>query len=93
MSETMPERPATGRRRPKPASDVNVDPIDPIAPQFPVETPSARTAKTPRVPVSTRLDEETIYILNRVKLDERVKIYEAIELAVKEKWGSYGSKK
>ena len=93
MSEEMPERPTTGRRPPKPASDVNVDPVDPIAPQPPAISPAPGSVKTPRTPVSTRLDEETIYILNRVKLDEKFKIYEAIELAVKEKWGSYGNKK
>nr|WP_176704895.1 hypothetical protein [Arthrobacter sp.] len=49
--------------------------------------------KVLRAPFSTRLDEETIYILNRVKLEEGIKIYEAIESAVKQQWGTYGRKK
>lgn len=89
MTEAMPDRPSANRRRPKPASDVNVDPIEAPAPRL-APASIAQAPKTVRIPVSTRLDDETIYILNRVKLDEKIKIYEAIEIAVKEKWGNYG---
>lgn len=93
MSDAMPERPTVSRRLPKPAADVNVDPIENVPPEARRVISASAPQKAPRTPVSTRLDDETIYILNRVKLDEKLKIYEAIELAVKEKWGSYGIKK
>lgn len=93
MSDAMPERPTTSRRLPKPAADVNVDPIENAPSETRRVLPTLSSQKVSRTPVSTRLDDETIYILNRVKLDERLKIYEAIELAVKERWGQYATKK
>lgn len=95
MSSDLPERPAPGRRRtPKPANDVNIDPID----SQPAGSTSAanpgRTAQVPdqkiiRVPFSNRLAQETLDILGHVKADTKLKIYEAIEIAVAEKWGHY----
>nr|WP_176704677.1 hypothetical protein [Arthrobacter sp.]AXV46293.1 putative partitioning protein ParB [Arthrobacter sp.] len=93
MNDALPERPTTSRRLPKPAADVNVDPIENLPIKMPGVISVPASQKVLRTPVSTRLDDETIYILNRVKLDEKLKIYEAIELAVKEKWGSRGFKK
>ena len=95
MSNDLPERPAPGRRRtPKPASDVNVDPIDTMprpsnATSTVTFTPSAQEHKVIRVPFSNRLAQETLDILGHVKADTKLKIYEAIEIAVAEKWGHY----
>lgn len=95
MSNDLPERPAPGRRRtPKPASDVNIDPID-SSPSGPTATSNAgpigqiQDQKILRVPFSNRLAQETLDILGHVKADTKLKIYEAIEIAVAEKWGHY----
>jgi len=45
--------------------------------------------KIVRVPFSNRLAQETLDILGHVKADTKLKIYEAIEIAVAEKWGHY----
>lgn len=97
MSNDMPERPAPGRRRtPKPAADVNIDPIEsPPRSERTESMPAPAQAyeqpekKTVRVPFSNRLAEETLDILSRVKADKKIKIYEAIEIAVAEKWSEY----
>lgn len=95
MSNDLPERPAPGRRRtPKPASDVNVDPID-SQPSGAISAsnagPTGHIQKQTiiRVPFSNRLAQETLDILGHVKADTKLKIYEAIEIAVAEKWGHY----
>lgn len=95
MSNDLPERPAPGRRRtPRPASDVNIDPIDsqpvgPLSAANPGHTTPVPDQKVIRVPFSNRLAQETLDILGHVKADTKLKIYEAIEIAVAEKWGHY----
>lgn len=97
MSNELPERPAAGKRRtPRPAHDVNVDPID----SSPVPTkesahpaPAAIPQKIVRVPFSNRLSEDTMDTLARVKVEMKMPIYEAIEIAVAEKWAEFARKK
>lgn len=97
MNQELPERPALGKRRiPRPAPDINVDPVEPV----PVsEKPGSKTAaaaperKIVRVPFSNRLSEETMDTLARVKAETKIPIYEAIELAVAEKWADFERKK
>lgn len=98
MSNEMPERPAAGKRRvPRPAPDVNVDPIDPSPADTNIRQAVAADAvphqKTVRVPFSNRLSEETLDTLARVKLELKLPIYEAIEQAVAEKWSEFSRKK
>lgn len=93
MSNEMPERPAAGKRRaPRPAPDVNVDPIESTSASEKqtskiVSAPPER--KTVRVPFSNRLSEDTMDTLARVKAETKIPIYEAIELAVAEKWAEF----
>lgn len=97
MNQELPERPALGKRRiPRPAPDINVDPVEPVPAS---EKPASKTAapaperKTVRVPFSNRLSEETMDTLARVKAETKIPIYEAIELAVAEKWADFKRKK
>lgn len=93
MNQELPERPALGKRRvPRPAPDVNVDPVESIpAIEKPVTKPVAASAerKIVRVPFSNRLSETTMDTLARVKAETKIPIYEAIELAVAEKWSEF----
>lgn len=93
MNQELPERPALGKRRvPRPAPDVNVDPVESIpAIEKPATKPVAAPAerKIVRVPFSNRLSETTMDILARVKSETKIPIYEAIELAVAEKWSEF----
>lgn len=94
MTDEMPDRPTPGRRRtPKPAADVDIDPIESAQAPKPTEASVSSydlpEKKIVRVPFSNRLAEETLDILGRVKAEEKLKIYEAIEIAVAEKWSKY----
>lgn len=93
MNQELPERPASGRRRvPRPAPDVNVDPVEPApTPEKQIAKPVAVSPerKVVRVPFSNRLSEKTMDTLARVKAEAKIPIYEAIELAVAEKWAEF----
>ncbi|MGP4968795.1 hypothetical protein [Glutamicibacter ardleyensis] len=93
MNYELPERPAAGKRRaPRPAPDVNVDPVD-SSPDLGAKNHSAKPFTPPqkivRVPFSNRLSENTMDTLARVKAEMKIPIYEAIEMAVAEKWAEF----
>lgn len=93
MNQELPERPALGKRRvPRPAPDVNVDPVDslPVTEKSAIKPVAALAErKIVRVPFSNRLSETTMDTLARVKAETKIPIYEAIELAVAEKWSEF----
>ncbi|GAA3706888.1 hypothetical protein GCM10022377_20800 [Zhihengliuella alba] len=89
-ADNRPDRPEPGKRRPRPAHDANVDPIEPAPAPAPASAPAA---KVRREPFTTAIDPDVRYILNRVKLEENLKIYEALEQAIVAHWGhKYGRK-
>lgn len=97
----MPERPNLGARRaPRPAPDAHIDPVEPVkevraqteVTREPVSQPHPTPKSVERLPFSNRLSSVTIDTLARVKVEEKIAIYEAIEYAVAQVWGKYERK-
>lgn len=88
MSQELPDRPERGRRRPKAAPDENIDPIDsPRSTTADAVTPAA-PPKIVREPFNARLDPKVIELLHQARSIHGIKIYEAVEQAVKAHWGN-----
>lgn len=88
MSQELPDRPERGRRRPKAAPDENIDPIDSPRPAATDAVAPAAPPKIVREPFNARLDPRVIEMLHQARSTHGIKIYEAVEQAVKAHWGS-----
>lgn len=101
MTENLPDRPSSlARRGPRPAPDEAVDPVHfaPVpqpdtAPAQPSEAAS-RSSKRKReltFPFSTRLSQEVQSILDDAVDSEGITVREAVEQAIRTRWGSNNS--
>jgi hypothetical protein len=105
MTENLPDRPSSlARRGPRPAPDEAVDPVhfvpDPkldrsldAAPSEPNEI-AVRPSKRKReltFPFSTRLSQEVQAILDHAVDSEGITVREAVEQAIRSRWGSNNS--
>ncbi|MBG6184665.1 hypothetical protein IWX65_002643 [Arthrobacter sp. CAN_A214] len=103
MTANLPDRPsALTRRGPRPAPDETVDPVHfvpssrqdlaPAAVSRPQE-PAIKPAKRKReltFPFSTRLSEDVQDILDKAVESEGITVREAVEQAIRSRWGSHG---
>lgn len=99
MNDNLQDRPATLVRRPKPAADETVDPVDyspPVKTTTETREFGSRTGPTPRrgrrevtFPFSTRLSQEVQGLLDEAVAREGITVREAIEQAIRFKWGDY----
>lgn len=96
MTENIQDRPAAlpARRRPQPAPDETVDPVDyaPAAQAVAAPTPVAATARTKRkreatFPFSTRISQDVQEILDAAVEAEGITVREAVEQAIRTRWG------
>jgi hypothetical protein len=105
MTENLPDRPSSlARRGPRPAPDEAVDPVHfaPVpqpdrtpdtAPAEPSEA-AVRPSKRKReltFPFSTRLSQEVQSILDDAVDSEGITVREAVEQAIRTRWGSNNS--
>lgn len=97
MSDNLQDRPAILSRKPRPAPDERVDPVD--YPQPPVAQAKQRTEEIQQpvqrkrkreatFPFSTRLSEEVLGILEDAVAREGITIRDAVEQAIRGRWGS-----
>ncbi len=101
MTANLPDRPpALTRRSPRPAPDETVDPVHFVPPgeQAPAATvvkqeTAEKAVKRRReltFPFSTRLSQEVQEILDRAVDAEGITVREAVEQAIRSRWGSQG---
>ncbi|SDI70605.1 hypothetical protein SAMN04488693_11936 [Arthrobacter subterraneus] len=97
MSDNLQDRPATLSRKPRPAPDERVDPVDYPQPPATPAKPKAQEAPAPvqkkrkreaTFPFSTRLSEEVLGILEDAVAREGITIRDAVEQAIRGRWGS-----
>lgn len=96
------DRPTSLKRAPKPAADNNVDPItstpvegtpERVPETTPAASPAAPAPKARRggreitVPLSTRLSEQVIEILDTAVATEGITVRAALEDAIRTRWG------
>ena len=104
MTNNLPDRPpALTRRGPRPAPDETVDPVHfvskPVQDQSPVSTPDPDRQALPKVakrkreltfPFSTRLSQDVQETLDQAVESEGITVREAVEQAIRSRWGSRG---
>jgi hypothetical protein len=104
MTENLPDRPSSlARRGPRPAPDEAVDPVHftPVTqsdrasePASPEPREVVRLSKRKReltFPFSTRLSQEVQLILDQAVDSEGITVREAVEQAIRSRWGSNNS--
>lgn len=96
MTENIQDRPAAlpARRRPQPAPDETVDPVDyaPAAQAVAAPAPAAATTRTKRkreltFPFSTRISQDVQELLDAAVEAEAITVREAVEQAIRTRWG------
>ncbi|MHA7294345.1 hypothetical protein [Arthrobacter sp. HLT1-21] len=96
MTENIQDRPAAlpARRRPQPAPDETVDPVDysPAAQAVAAPAAAAGTTRTRRkreltFPFSTRISQDVQELLDAAVEAEGITVREAVEQAIRTRWG------
>ncbi len=101
MTDNLQERPASLARRPKPAPDETIDPVNysqpptasvsPPVGRNPSTAQPASSAKRKReltFPFSTRLSAEVQELLDTAVDSEGITVRDAVEQAIRSRWGS-----
>lgn len=98
MTDNLQDRPAAlpARRRPQPAPDETVDPVDyapaPAAQSVAAPAPAAGTSRTKRkreltFPFSTRISQDVQELLDAAVEAEGITVRDAVEQAIRTRWG------
>lgn len=102
MTDNLPDRPpALTRRGPRPAPDETVDPVhfvpSPVQDQAPAVAPEPKQQTSPKAarrkreltfPFSTRLSQDVQETLDQAVESEGITVREAVEQAIRSRWGS-----